>query len=418
MVPEGWHIYKLGDLGCGSRPAVKAGPFGSSLKKYFYVSEGYKIYGQEQVIKNDAFYGDYFINEGKFAELESCSVLPGDILVSLVGTLGKILLIPNNASKDIINPRLIRISPDKNKTEPLYLKYYLEDKWTQNLLLRRAQGGTMGVLNAGVFKSLPLLLPPLCEQFEIAQILSTWDKAIETTEKLIDNSKAQRKALMQQLLTGKRRFPEFSNKWVKTRLCYIAYINPCKPEKPEDEQVSFVSMDSVSEHARLLRFENRQYSEVEKGFTSFINNDVLVAKITPCFENGKGAYAKELTNGIGFGSTEFHVIRAKNGICSKLIYHITNSFEFRFHGRANMQGSAGHKRVPTDYLRLYKFYWPVDFKEQTKIANMLDTVASEIEFLSNETAALTNQKKALMQQLLTGKYRVKVDNLRTTEVTA
>jgi len=252
-------------------------------------------------------------------------------------------------------------------------------------------------------------LPPFEEQTKIAQILSTWDKAIEATEKLIENSKAQKKALMQQLLTGKKRFPRFSKEWANIKFCDVALINPRKPEKPKEQQVSFVTMDSVSGDAKLLRFDIRQYDVVEKGFTSFRDGDVLVAKITPCFENGKGAYAEKLINGIGFGSTEFHVIRAKQGICSKLIYHITNSFEFRFRGATNMQGSAGQKRVPTDYLKSYKFNWPVEYEEQEKIADVLDTVDSEIEVLSSEVIVLTNQKKALMQQLLTGKRRVKLD---------
>jgi type I restriction enzyme S subunit len=202
-------------MGTKYRPAVKAGPFGSSLKKEFYVQDGYKIYGQEQVIRNDAFFGDYFINEEKFSELKTCSVLPGDILISLVGTVGKVLLIPDNANECVINPRLIRISLDRSKAMPLFMKYYLENNRTQRLLYRRAQGGTMGVLNANTFKSLLLLVPPLVEQTKIAQILSIWDKAIETTEKLIENSKAQKKALMQQLLTGKIRFPGFDGEWKK-----------------------------------------------------------------------------------------------------------------------------------------------------------------------------------------------------------
>ena len=82
------------DVALNEKHSIKAGPFGSSLKKEFYVQEGYKIYGQEQVIKDDMSFGNYYISEKKYKELESCKVKAGDILISLVGTYGKISIIP------------------------------------------------------------------------------------------------------------------------------------------------------------------------------------------------------------------------------------------------------------------------------------------------------------------------------------
>lgn len=192
--------------------------------------------------------------------------------------------------------------------------------------------------------------------------------------------------------------------WEQKSLNEIVFINPRKPVKPMDGLVSFIPMDAVSEDARLLRLEEKQYECVEKGFTSFKDDDVLIAKITPCFENGKGAIASGLKSGIGFGSTEFHVLRAKSNICPKFIYYLTVTQEFRIRGEMNMQGSAGQKRVTTDYLKALKVLLP-PFPEQKKIAKILSTWDKAI----NTTQALINaskqQKKALMQQLLTGKKR-------------
>lgn len=249
------------------------------------------------------------------------------------------------------------------------------------------------------------LLPPLPEQKKIARILSTWDKAIETVDKLIENSKQQKKALMQQLLTGKKRLPGFSGEWKEVRLGKVATINPKKSAKPEDGLVSFLPMEAVSETAQLLSLETKKYEEVSKGFSAFSDGDVLVAKITPCFENGKGAYVTNLTNGIGFGSTEFHVIRTEQELFSRFIYYITNSYEFRFRGEANMQGSAGQRRVPTDFLRAYPIALP-PIDEQKAICSILDAVSLTIDKLSNKKEVLTHAKQALMQQLLTGKRRV------------
>ena len=160
------------------------------------------------------------------------------------------------------------------------------------------------------------------------------------------------------------------NGWNRVTLRDIALINPTKPKRPFNGKVSFVPMDAVSESATLLRQEERIYDEVEKGFTSFVDGDVLIAKITPCFENGKGALVYGLINGIGFGSTEFHVLRAKENSVPEYIYYLVNSTEFRVRGEMNMQGSAGQKRVSTDYLRLYKFSVP-SLPEQKKIAKII-----------------------------------------------
>lgn len=146
--------------------ALKAGPFGSSLKKEFYVESGYKIYGQEQVIKNDAHYGDYYINEERFQQLKSCEVQSGDLLISLVGTIGKVLVIPSKFEKGIINPRLLKFSFHEN-INPYFIKLYLESKIAKEFLIKNSHGGTMDVLNLGILKLLPIPIPSLAEQQEI-----------------------------------------------------------------------------------------------------------------------------------------------------------------------------------------------------------------------------------------------------------
>lgn len=210
-IPEEWECVRLRKFGGKKRPVIKAGPFGSSLKKEYYVENGYKIYGQEQVIAGDPYLGSYFIDEKRFCSLRSCEVFPGDILLSLVGTIGKALLIPPDYQEGIINPRLLRISFNKNRITPRYAKHYLEAEQTLRLLNSWAQGGTMGVLNAQIVSSLPIPLPPLQEQKKIAEILSAWDKAIEQMGRLIDAKQWLKKGLMQQLLTGWMRFSEFNH---------------------------------------------------------------------------------------------------------------------------------------------------------------------------------------------------------------
>jgi type I restriction enzyme S subunit len=296
-----------------------------------------------------------------------------------------------------------------------YLIQLLGGEIVQRQYKRLAAGGVVTNISSELVYFVKVNLPPLLEQRKIAKILSTWDKAISTTERLIDNSKQQKKALMQQLLTGKKRLLDDSGKpfegiWEQVHLEEACSVNPKKSAKPVDGLVSFVPMDAVSEDTKLTRHEVKLYDEVSKGFTSFVNQDCLVAKITPCFENGKGAYVDNLRNGIGFGSTEFHVLRAGEGNCAKFIYYITQTREFRVRGEMNMQGSAGQKRVTTDYLKLFKVNIPPTLVEQQKVASVLVNADKEIEILEQELADLKQEKKALMQQLLTGKRRIKIDD--------
>jgi type I restriction enzyme S subunit len=350
-------------------------------------------------------------------EISSYELGENDIVVNRVNSLthlGKAILWTNNTIKTVYESNMMRIEPDETKVHPQYLIRVLQSYEARVHFKKVAKRAVAQCsINQQDVKALWFRLPPVPEQKKIAQILSTWDKAITTTEQLLANSQQQKKALMQQLLTGKKRLLDqngerFSGEWIEVSLSAICQINPKKPASPAGGKVSFVAMEAVSEDAKILSSIVRDYDDVSKGFTSFANNDVLVAKITPCFENGKGAYVEGMQNGIGFGSTEFHVLRAGAKSDSKYLYYLTNTSEFRVRGEANMQGSAGQKRVTTDYLKSLKVAVPTDVVEQQKIAAVLTTADQEISALQQKLEALKQEKKALMQQLLTGKRRVLV----------
>ena len=170
---DSWKYVKLEDIVKKEKNALKAGPFGSSLKKEFYVSSGYKIYGQEQVLNSDENYGDYFIDETKYKELESCKISPNDILISLVGTVGKTLILSENCLPGIINPRLIKITLDLGIMIPQFFTYYFGSDYCKNKYKTVQHGTTMDVLNMGILKSLDYPCCSLNEQHEIVRILDT-----------------------------------------------------------------------------------------------------------------------------------------------------------------------------------------------------------------------------------------------------
>ncbi len=199
-IPMGWEVKKIGDFAV----KVKPGPFGSSLKKSSYVQSGYKVYGQEQVIKGDIKVGDYFINQAKFDELVAFRIAKGDILLSLVGTFGKVLIVPDQFEEGIINPRLLLIRLNQT-IDPYFVAYQLNSHIVSEQLKKVEQGGTMGVLSGRTVKPIRMILPPLAEQKKIASILTSIDDSIQQQQRELQQTQNLKKSLMQDLLTGKVR---------------------------------------------------------------------------------------------------------------------------------------------------------------------------------------------------------------------
>ena len=155
--------------------------------------------------------------------------------------------------------------------------------------------------------------------------------------------------------------------WGITTLGECCELNPKRPRDIDDELlVSFVPMPAVSEDGKIDCSDIKPYKEVRKGFTYFAENDVLFAKITPCMENGKGAVAKGLEGGIGFGSTEFHVLRPIAGKSNPYWLYILTMFEsFRVGARKVMTGTGGQLRVPIGYLNDYSITLPpIDLQDR------------------------------------------------------
>lgn len=190
--------------------------------------------------------------------------------------------------------------------------------------------------------------------------------------------------------------------WEVKKLREIAEINPTRKDFISPF-VTFLSMADISEHGGILKENIIPQNSIKPGLTSFKRGDIIIAKITPCFENGKGALLNNITNEYGFGSTEFHVIRCKQ--CNLFIYYHTMSYAFRKRLESQMTGSAGQKRVPADSISSYKIPVP-PLSEQQKIAEVLSTWGKAIEKQSRLIEKLELRKKGLMQQLLTGKKRL------------
>ena len=387
VIPEEWEVATLDSLGKNPIPVIKAGPFGSSLTKNIYVASGYKIYGQEQVIRGDYLYGDYFISVSKFRELESCAVRAGDILLSLVGTTGKLLIVPDDAPAGIINPRLIRFSFDKERVDSQFFKNLFESNRVQSALERSAQGGTMGVLNASILRPMAIPLPSLPEQRAIATALSDVDTLIASLDRLIAKKRDMKQAAMQELLTGKRRLPGFSAEWEVKRLRDIAYIktgSSNNQDKIEEGEYPFFVRSATVERI------NSYSHDCEA---------ILVPG-----EGGIGSIFHYINGRFNVHQRVYVISQFSPNISGKFIY-LYMTMHFGAHAMQNsVKATVDSLRLPT--FQNFLITVPSAFEEQTAIATILSDMDTEIAALEQKRDKNLMLKQGMMQELLTGRIRL------------
>jgi len=201
---------------------------------------------------------------------------------------------------------------------------------------------------------------------------------------------------------------EVPGHWVVKRLRNVATLNPSKSEiahLPRETEVSFLPMEAVGDDGNLNLDRTRPIGEVESGYTYFREEDVTIAKITPCFENGKGAVMRGLHNGHGFGTTELIVVRPSEGkTTSDYLHLLFTSHPFRLFGEAAMYGAGGQKRVPDDFVRDFAAGFP-PLEEQTAIATFLDREMAKIDALVAEQekliALLQEKRQAVISHAVT-----------------
>ena len=299
-------------------------------------------------------------------------------------------------------------SSDTCDSEWFYI--YFQYRNITNFLSR--QGAGRFKLNKATLEKLPLLIPPLPEQQKIAKILSTWDKAISTTERLIENSTQQKKALMQQLLTGKKRLLDesgkrFEGEFNQHRLSELVNIDKKSLGKntPENYEFEYISLSDVSTGTISKSLERHIFSSAPSRARRIVReNDLLLATVRP---NLKG-FAKARKEHDGFvASTGFAVLSAKKDVSSDYVYHYLFSHHLTGQINALVVGS-NYPAINSSDVGSLKILCP-PLEEQQKIATVLTNADREIELLEQQLADLQQEKKALMQVLLTGKKRVVVD---------
>ena len=233
--------------------------------------------------------------------------------------------------------------------DPSFFPFLFHSKQFIDMAITISVGGLSPTINWKDISKQEFLLPSKSEQKRLAELLWAADEMIEKEKKVLKELKDHIQIIIKENTTDtkNKRIP-FSN---------LVEINPTTTINTKE--VSLITMPDISEEGEIINYIKAQTYELKgKGLTPFKENDILFAKITPCMENGKGTIAKHLYNGLGLGSTEFHVLRPKLDTDLYYCYYLTMSKTFRKQTEKQMTGSAGQKRVQPEFFDFYKVCAP------------------------------------------------------------
>ena len=301
----------------------------------------------------------------------------------------------------LISPAYVVLAP-KNRIDPLYASYLFKSSRLIYLLWAYSYGLTSDRLRLyfNDFKRIPVNIPSLAEQRKIGKILSTWDKAIGVTEGIIENSKAQKVALMQKLLTGNMRFQAFGDDWRNAKLQDLAKVEMGSSPKSESYNSDGLGLPLIQGNADI-----KNGVSAPAFFTSQITKECVEGDILLSVRAPVGTVARSEHHAcIGRGIAS---IQARKLTSQAFLYNWLLAYESKWMRLS--QGSTFEALNRNDLTSLHLTI--PSYEEQQKIAQVLTAADREIETLQQKLACLKQEKKALMQQLLTGKRRVKVDEL-------
>ena len=401
-VPEGWHINQLEELALVERGKFSVRPRNDS--RYFGGNIPFVQTGDIGAANTYLTCYSQTLNEDG---LKVSKLFPkNSILITIAANIGDTAI----TTFDVACPdSVVAIQPFKDKADYFWLKMVLET--CKDDLDSKSTQKKKKNINLQVLKPLLIRTPPLPEQKKIARILSTWDRAIEVAEKLLNNSRQQKKALMQQLLTGKKRLPGFNGKWKKVNIGNVVHIASGKSKSKfinENGERYIIDMGSISREGKLIPSKKTDLDE------DYLLHEQLVM---PKDDIGGG----NIIGRVGFIDQDRkyvlgdHVYALYVHGCDSLflcylINHDTVNKSLRRKANGTAQLGLGKKDVEKQPV-----YIPNTKEEQQKIASVLSAANKEIEILEQKLGCLRQEKKALMQQLLTGKRRVKVDGSEAPE---
>lgn len=411
-VPAHWKnksiksIMKLSDERCGNR-------------EYLELLSVYREYGVIKKSSRDDNYNKESEDTSKYKYVGKNYIVMNKMKM-WQGSLGI------SKYEGIVSPAYIVCKPTHNLNNK-FLNYLLRSNKLKHLYNIISYGVRVGQwdLRFDDIKNYNLYIPPPSEQDQIVYFLDykldKIDRLIAIKQRQIELLKEERQAIINKAVTkginsdvkmkdsGIEWIGEMPEDWKITKVDDICEVNASIREMlnkfSDDDYICFLPMESISVDGYISCENKRKLAEVKKGYSSFAKNDVIIAKITPCFENGKGACLDCLDSEIGFGTTELINLRANKLCIPKFLYYITQSEYFRKKGSESMTGSAGQKRIPLTFVCEFEMPLP-PIKIQESIVNYIESYKSSSKKLesnlSTQINLLIQYRTCLISDAVTG----------------
>ena len=318
-----------------------------------------------------------------------------DVVLTTEAPLGEVALIKD---KNVaLAQRIITLRGKESLLFNPYLKYYFQNETGQHELQSRASGTTVFGIKASVLKKVPVELPPLSEQKTIAAVLSSLDNKIDLLHRQNQTLEAMAATLFRQWFVE-----EAQEDWEDGVISDLVEFNPQR-KLAKGTIAPYLEMASLS--TTTFNPESWYDREFSSG-TKFVNGDTLLARITPCLENGKTAYVTILDKDqVGWGSTEYIVMRPKGGLHPFFTYALARNSDFRDFAEGCLAGSSGRQRVETNHLMSYKIKIPVSDIVQ-KFNVVAESIAPKLHSNAVQIRTLEKLRDTLLPKLMSGEVRV------------
>ena len=377
MLPEGWKAKQLSDMALKISDGIHTTPK-YAVKSSVYFVNGNNLKNGEIVLRESTKYVDENDSVRHQKELGNRT-----LLMSINGTIGNLAYYKGET---IVLGKSACYINLKNTVDLDFIYYILADARIQKFYTSEVTGTTIRNLSLKTIKATKIPTPPLSEQKKIAQILSTWDQAITATERLLENSQQRKKGLMQQLLTGKKRLPEFEGEWN-----FISFSDGFSVANQKTSQVK----SSEYQVSGTIPIVDQSQNEI----AGYCENNSPYTDVPVIVFGDHTRALKWVDFPFCPGADGTQVLKAKPIMGDKFAYFILSHVEL-----PNL-GYSRHMRE----LKQREFKIAVDVNEQRGIADVLTTADEEIQVIDKRLTCLKQEKKALMQQLLTGKRRVQAE---------
>jgi type I restriction enzyme S subunit len=387
-----WKEYKLGDLTIDGK-----GSYGIAAPAVEYDANKY-TYLRITDINDDGTINKNGLKSVDDKNASNYLLKPNDIVFARTGaSVGRSYFYDGRDGELVYAGFLIKYSLDSTKVNPKLLKFYTHSQVYYDWIQTVDNGATRGNINAQTYASMPVLLPDRNKQDEIVSILSSLDDKIDLLNRENATLEAMAETLFRQWF-----IEEAKEDWEEGIISYLIDFNPTR-KLAKDTNAPFLEMSNLSTSTYAPIY---WYDRAFSSGTKFQNGDTLLARITPCLENGKTAYVDFLNEGqIGWGSTEFIVMRSKMGLHPFFSYIVAKYQDFRDYAESCMAGSSGRQRVDVDNLKNYPISIP-DIITIHQFNAAIESFVSKMQINNKQINNLKIQRDILLPELMSNEINI------------